>query len=130
MKGVYIQQRRSPHFQRILQTRMPLGLLLPQTLQLRNMLARVPAHITNAHRKPIPHANDPQLRDGVLLEELRYKLRCIPDRKQIPIGAQVFLGHRGGEVDDEDEMPDDASLKGGRVFQRPAKYPLISFSFK
>jgi len=109
---------------------MPLRLLLPQTLQLRNMLARVPTHITNAHRKAIPHANDSQLRDRVLLEELRYKFGGIPDREQISIGAQVFLGHRGGEVDDEDEMPDDAPLEGGGVFQRPAQYPLISLSFK
>jgi len=94
------------------------------------MLARVPTHITNAHRKAIPHANDCQLRDRVLLEELRYKFGGIPDREQISIGAQVLLCHCGGEVDDEDEMPDDAPLEGGGVFQRPGQYPLISLSFK
>lgn len=129
-KGVYIQQRRSAHLQRILQARMPFRLLLPQALQLRNMLARVPTHITNAHRKAIPHPNDAQLRNGVLLEELRHEFGSIPDREQIPIGAQVFLGHGGGEVDDEDEMPDDAPLEGGGVFQRPDRDSLISLSCK
>lgn len=130
MRGVYVQQRRSAHLQCVLQTRMSFRFLLPQTLQLRNMLARITAHITDAHRQAIPHPNDAKLRDGVLLEELRYELRGIPDCEQISIGPQVFLGHGRGEVDDEDEMPDDAPLEGCGVFQSPAQYPPISLSFE
>ena len=88
---MYVQQRRSAHLQRILQTRMSLWFLLPQTLQLRNMLARVPTHITDPDRQPIPHTDNPKLRDWVLLEELSHELRCIPDREQISRRPEVFL---------------------------------------
>lgn len=58
--------------------------------------------------------------DGYLLEELGDELDGVADRKQIARGSKVLLHHGYAEVKDEDDVSNDAALKGCRIFRDPA----------
>lgn len=85
------------------------------------MIARIPAHVTNTNSQSVPHADDTDLRNGILFEEFGDEVLTIADGKQISSGPEVFLRHGSRKVDDDDQMPDDASLERRSILECPAK---------
>ena len=83
------------------------------------MIARIATHVADSHRDPVAHADDAELGDGVLFEKLRDKLPHISESERVAGGPKIFLRHGGREVDDEDQMANDASLKRGGVLEEP-----------
>lgn len=74
------------------------------------MVTRIAADVADAECEAVAHAEHAELRDGVLLEEFRYEFLGVADREEIAARAHVFFGHCGAEVDDEDDVADDAAL--------------------
>lgn len=85
------------------------------------MVVGVSAHVRNAHSKAIAHADDAELRDRVLFEELGDEVAGVADGEEVAGGSEVFLLHCDGEVEDEDYMADNASLERGGVLQESAE---------
>jgi len=110
--GRRVEERRAAHLQRVLEARVPLRLLLAELLEPLEVLAGVPADVADAHRDAVAHADDAQLRDGVLLKVLGDEFRGVAEREEVARGTEVLLRHGEGEVEDQDQMPDDASLQG------------------
>ena len=81
------------------------------------MLGRIPPQITDPDRQAIPHPNNTQLTDGILVEELFDEVFDVAEGEEVSSGAEVFFEGGGGEVDEEDEVADDAALEGGGVFE-------------
>ncbi len=81
------------------------------------MVARIPTHVAHTHSNSVAHAYDAELGDRVLLEKLRDELPHIAQSESVPCGPKVFLRHGRRQVNDEDQMADNASLDGGGVFE-------------
>ena len=97
---------------------MAFGVLGAEGLEGADVVGGVAAHVCDADGETVAHADDAELGDGVLFEELGDEILGVAEGEQVAGGEEVFLGHGGGEVDDEDEVADDASLEGGGVFEQ------------
>lgn len=95
---------------------MAFGVLGAEGLEGTDVVVRVAAHVTNADCEAVAHADDAELGDGVLLEELGDEFLGVAEGEQVTGGEEVFLGHGGGKVNDEDEVAYDASLERCGVF--------------
>jgi hypothetical protein len=60
----------------------------------------VSAHIAHSNGDAVAHADDSELRDGVLLEEFRDEFAGVADGEEVASRSKVFLGHGEGEVED------------------------------
>lgn len=81
---------------------------------------RVAGDVGDAFGEAVVHGEDAELGDGVLLEVFTDEVDGVTEGEDEAGGAEVFLCHRGREVEDEDEIPDDAALEGGFVFEESA----------
>lgn len=113
--GWGVVQRSSRHLQRVLQTRVALSLVVPDLLDVLDMVGGVSTHVTDANRDPIAHAEDTQVRDRVLLEELGDELRGIATGEDVSCRSEVFLHHGKREIQDQHEVANDASLQWRRI---------------
>ena len=85
------------------------------------MIAWIPTHVTHANGQSVPHADDADLRNWVLFEEFGDEVLTVADCEQIASGPEIFLRHGSRQVDDDDQMPYDASLERSCVLERPAE---------
>lgn len=70
-----------------------------------------------------PRSQDTELSDGVLIEELRYKLSGILKCEKEPTGSQILLQHAFAQIQNQDQMSNDSTLHRSRVMQRPFTLP-------
>lgn len=95
---------------------MAFGVLGAEGLEGADVVVGVAAHVADANGEAVAHADDAELGDGVLLEELGDEFLGVAEGQQVAGWEEIFLGHGGGEVDDEDEVAYNASLEGCGVF--------------
>lgn len=81
------------------------------------MVIRIPAHVADPNGQTITHAYDSQLGDGILLKEFGDKLGAVSQGEKISCRTEIFLGHCYGEIDDKNQMANDAPLEGGGVLE-------------
>ncbi len=89
---------------------MTLRFLFPECQYGPDMMVRIPTHVANPDRKSVSHADDAQLRDRVLFEELGDKLLRVAECEEVARRTEVLLRHGGREVQDEDQVSYDAAL--------------------
>lgn len=94
---------------------MTLGFLFPERQDGRDVIVRVPTHVADPDGEAVSHADDSELGDRVLLEELGDKLLGVAEGEEVARRAEVLLRHGGGEVEHQDQVADDASLQGRRI---------------
>jgi hypothetical protein len=87
-------------------------------MKMGNVVVWIAGHVGYANSKTIAHANYSELGDWILLEKLGDELGGVADGKEIPGWSKVFLKHGDGEIEDEDDMSNYTSLKGGRIFEK------------
>lgn len=57
------------------------------------------------------HGEYAELADGVLFEELANVLLRVADGDEVAVRSHVFIKHGFTQIEDEEHMADDASLK-------------------
>lgn len=119
--GGCVQESGARHVECVLQAGVAFGVLGAEGLEGTDVVVGVAAHVADADGEAVAHTDDAELRDGVLLEELGDEFLGVAKGEQVAGGQEVFLQHGGGEVDDEDQVADDASLEGCGVFQQSAR---------
>lgn len=119
VRGEDVQESSASHLKGILETGLPLWVLLPHALEGGDMIVWVPAHVADSDREPIPHTNYSQLGDGILLKVLCHELRGVSYSKQVPCGAKVFLHHCCGKVDNDNQVAYDAPLQRSGILEQP-----------
>lgn len=119
--GGCVQESGARHVECVLQAGVAFGVLGTEGLEGTDVVVGVAAHVADADGEAVAHADDAELGDGVLLEELGDEFLGVAKGEQVAGGQEVFLQHGGGEVDDEDEVADDASLEWCGVFQQSAR---------
>lgn len=110
--GGGVEERGAGHLEGVLEGRVALGVLRPEELELLDVLRGVAAHVADADGDAVAHADDAELRDGVLLEVFGDEFAGVAEREEVSCGTEVFLDHGEGEVEDEHEVADDSSLEG------------------
>jgi hypothetical protein len=105
-----VEKCSSAHLKRILETWIPLRLLILELLEFFDVLGRVATHITNPYRNSIPHTDYAKLGYWVLFEVFRDEFRTKTYGEEISCRPQIFLNHSKREVKYENKMSDDASL--------------------
>ena len=108
--GGGVEEGCARHFKGVLQARVSLWLLLSEGLKFADVVGWVAGHVAHADSETIPHADDAELGDGVLLEELGDEFLAVAEGEEITGGTEVLFSHGGRKVDDEDQMADDPSL--------------------
>ena len=97
-----VQESGAGHVERVLQAGVAFGVLGAEGLERADVVVGIAAHVADADGKAVAHADDAELGDGVLLEELGDEVLGVTEGEQIAGGEEVFLRHGGGEIDDED----------------------------
>ena len=82
------------------------------------MVVGVSGHVTDAHRNAITHAYYAELGYRVLFEVLVNECRGVNEGQEVSSRPEIFLIHGKGDIEDEDEMADDASLEGCGVLEK------------
>jgi hypothetical protein len=106
-----VEKGSSAHLKRILQTWIPLRLLVLEHLEFFNVLGRVAAHIADPYRNSIPHTDDTKLRYWVLFEVFCDEFTSKTYTEEISCRPQIFLDHGKGEVKYENKMPNNTPLQ-------------------
>ena len=112
-----VEERGARHLERVLQRRVALWVRGRLRGQSGDVVRRVARQVAEADGQAVAHAEHAELRDGVLLEEFGDKVLSVAEGEKVAAGAHVLFGHGGAEVDDEDDVPDDAALERGGVFE-------------
>ena len=115
--GRGVEKSAARHVKGILQARVSLRLLVSEGLKFSNVVVWVARHVAHTDGETIAHADDAELGDGVLFEELGDKLLTVAEGEEIACRTEVFLGHGGGEVNNQDEMANYTSLERSGIFE-------------
>ena len=122
--GRGVEESRASHVEGVLQAGASLWFLISEGLKFANVIVWVARHITNSDGETITHADDTELGDGILLEKLGDKFLAEAQSKEVACWAEIFFRHGGGEVDDEDQMANNASLEGSGIFEESGTFEI------
>ena len=90
------------HFEGVFEGGVALGFLLAHVGDGGDVVGRVAGHVADAEGDAVAHADDAELGDRVLLEELVDECGGVDEGEEITSGSEIFFVHGEGHVDDED----------------------------